>query len=531
MRKIAFLLMLVLTTLSALAQKPLRLGLNFPLRNPETTSIDNYMAHIGGSGAQLYRQMTYADVLWLQVEPQDDRWNFSYSDSIFNRYPQYEYSGNLYSFHVKDNGYQVPWRACKTAGCEWTASRDSAATKDYLKTVINRYKSTITYWDLGNEAEEGGFPSSFPVPDFVRFFAYNYRWIKEIDPNAKVMLPSTLGTYGIPMQQKYDWFRAIFRGGAGNSCDAFGFHDYNSWWTLPIHIDSIINIRNSYGLQSKPLWLTECSISSQRTPITPAYATVDEQAADVWRRSCIAWAKGIEMFIWHGCWSSDVPSEWAEFGLLDHHGTKKKSFHSFRLLADKIIDFDGAVMLSQGTVSDNNDDPNGGNGVWVVKFVTGAQSRYVMWSRNNQTYLVRPPRAIKYRITQVVPETISADGETATFKIDSVIVAANDTYRFSLTGLPILVEELPASSSSDLPENPESAFELFPNPAKDYITVMNCSPKQETFIIRDLTGKLVTEITIGAGQSTRLSTNQWQSGVYMIIPKVTGQPKNFVINK
>jgi hypothetical protein len=60
--------------------------------------------------------------------------------------------------------------------------------------------------------------------------------------------------------------------------------------------------------------------------------------------------------------------------------------------------------------------------------------------------------------------------------------------------------------------------------------LMNRSSKPETFIIRDLTGKLVNEIRIEAGQSARITTDGWQNGVYMVIPKEHGSPKNFVIS-
>lgn len=529
MKNLKLIIFLALIGAEAGAQEPLRLGLNFPFRNPELTSIEDFMNHIGQSGAQLFRQLTYADVIWSQVEPQDNQWNFGYADSVFKGYPQFAYAANLYSFTVRDIGYQVPWKACDELGCGWKARNDSAETKDYLRTCISRYGSGVTYWDLGNEAEEGRFPGGMPVADFVKFFEYNYRWIKEINPDVKVILPATVGTYGVPLQNKFNWFRSIFQLGAGNNCDIIGFHDYNSWWTLPIHIDSILNIRNSFGLQSKPLWLSESSVSSIITSITPPYSSVDEQAADVWRRSCLAWAKGVEMFIWHGCWSSDVPSAWAEFGLLDHHGVKKKSYHSYKLLAEKIIHFQDVSLVSQGTPSDDNTDPNGGNGIWVIRFRVNGENRYVMWSRNNLSYALRPAQEMKYRITAVVPRTLSIDRETATFQQDSVIVPANDSYTFALTSLPILVEEMPHSSAVDGIGQPRETVSVYPNPAQESLNINNSMNRDTRCRITDLNGRFITEVELAPGELKRLDIRNWPAGTYLIQSKQTRTVQKLVV--
>jgi len=153
------------------------------------------------SNAQVARQLTYADVFWHQVEPFDNQWSFSYSDSVFIEFQGINYVGTLYSMFMEDTiGYQVPWRSCANPGnpaCRWIAARDSNDTKQYLDTLIRRYGDIIKYWELGNEVENHGFPEGFPLPQLVQFFKYNYRWIKAGDLDAKVIMPSFLGTYGV----------------------------------------------------------------------------------------------------------------------------------------------------------------------------------------------------------------------------------------------------------------------------------------------------------------------------------------------
>ncbi|MFA5783072.1 MAG: T9SS type A sorting domain-containing protein [Bacteroidales bacterium] len=485
------------------------------MRNPETANIPTYMNLVNESGAQIARQLTFGDVIWKMVEPTDSSWNFVYSDSVFMDYPSLDYIGNLYCISMKDTlGYQVPWKACTDVGnpaCRWIAARDSDDTKQYLDTVIKRYGNIIKYWEIGNEVENHTFPASFPPAQFVQFFKYNYQWIKSSDANAKIVIPSFVGTYGVPMQSKYDWLRIFFDLGGGSYIDIIAYHDYNSWWTLPLHIDSITSIRNSFWFQAKPIWLTESSVSSNTTSITPTYASIDEQAADIWRRSCLAWSKGVELYIWHSLWSSAPPSEWQEFGIVDNNGKKKKSFHSYKLLSERIIDFTSVNLVSSGIISDDNE--NGGNGVWVIKFIVTGGNKYVMWSPDNQTYSITPTQNSKFKIYNVVPSSLSPNGEIANFLIDSVFVNAGNSHIFNLTSLPILVEEDMLSNICQQTLN--TIFEISPNPANDYIEIKNNSSESIKINILDISGKIIYSDIIQAKEIKNISSKEWFDGLYL----------------
>lgn len=515
----------ILTVLFAIAcnslfSQSIRLGINFPFKGPEHASIDTYMSQLQECGAQIYRQMTYADVIWRHIEPTDNNWNFQYPDSVFFNYPDYEYVANLYSVSVAnaDNGnvgYQVPWKACSgSPACGWKYEKDSIATIDYLTTCINRYSDEVKYWELGNESLGSNYPLGMPILSFVDFVKHNHRWIKAANPQAKVLLPGTVGTYGFPMQNTYNNLRALFSKNIENYFDILSFHDYNAWWTTPAHIDSIIGIMSSYNLDSKEIWITESGVSSLNfSPITPNYSSTDEQAADVWRRSTIAWAKGINAFFWHGGWSSGPPGEWAEFGILDQVGKKKKSYHSYQLLAQKIIGFSTAQIESMGVVDENNTSTTGGNGAWVVRFVVNGENKYVMWSRNHQTFSLTPVSNTKYSITHVVPTSISSNGETAIFSKDSVYVSTGNTVIFNLNSFPILVEETTLTSTSHLEE--ANSIKIFPNPAKSHFEINNTANIPCQIDLFDALGRLVLSIELKPLQTHKVDTTGLSKGIYM----------------
>lgn len=454
------------------AQASFRTGVNFPFYTPTTTNIKHYLSLVSQSGGKAIRQMTYADVFWKNIEPTDNNWDFTKSDSTFFNSFSLTPIGTLYSIMGNDTvGMQVPWLACsEPLTCFWDPENDSIFSKDYIIQTVNRYKSVTKYWEVANEIEVRLPPPGLPTIANKRdFLKYNYIWIKTADPTAKVLLPGLLGTYSYPISNSFTWLRNLLNIGGGNYFDIMNYHDYNSWWTLPAHYDSVKNILNQYSLV-KPIWVTETSISSKNiSPITPSYSSPNEQAADVWRRICLLWAKGAEVVLWHSNWSSN-DLEWGEFGLVSNSGTKKKSFHSYKLLNDKISNFNSVNILSLGNVNNNN--TSGGNGVWALHFSVDGANKWVLWSPDNLPYLLTGITSNQIKVTEVVPNTLTNNGDSAVFSKYTYSVSSG-TYNFTqLTSLPILVEEATASSLSDYRTTAsQNIISLYPNPARSQLNI------------------------------------------------------------
>ncbi len=174
------------------------------------------------------------------------------------------------------------------------------------------------------------------------------------------------------------------------------------------------------------------------------YASEDQQAADVWRRSCLLFGKGLTTWFWHSLYSGPSGG-FANDGLLTPgaatpSGQKKKSWHSFKLLVEKIEGFQNATLLQLGNVTANN--TNGGDGQWAVQFDwSDGTRRHVVWSGTNLNYTLTglDTNAAPYRVTTVVPATLSSDGETATFAVTTNALTGI-TLALTGTNLPVVVE-------------------------------------------------------------------------------------------
>ncbi|MDQ7065951.1 MAG: PQQ-binding-like beta-propeller repeat protein [candidate division KSB1 bacterium] len=512
-------------------QPPMRLGINFPFSGLETASLSTYLSLLSQSGAPAMRYLIFSDVYWGNVEPTDNAWNFVYPDSSINNSYGILAIPMLYGpAGDRDTvGLQVPWIACNDPGCGWQTARDSTAAKDYVQTVVQRYQSRVKYWEISNElAGHPDRPLGLPMHELVEFMHLNYRWIKEVDPEAQVLQPGLLGTYGLPMGNSVDWLRRFLESGGAGSFDILSYHDYNSWWTLPVHYDSLKALLTQYGLDAVPLWCTESSISSDpSTDITPPYSSIDEQAADVWRRPAVLFAKGLEVYFWHSMWSSGGSSSWREFGILSAAGEKKKSFFSYQLLTEKLEGFASARALSFGEVTDDN--TTGGDGVWVVQFDwPDGTRRWVAWSPDNQTYTLNHINATQIKVTTVVPVSISDDGERATFEVQT-LSSIGGSALLQLSGFPVLIEE-ERTTAVDNTGQPLS-FELaqnYPNPFNPATSIRFLLPKAEfvTLKVYDVLGREVATLInekLAAGEHMVIFEGKnLNSGIYFY--KLTAGP-------
>lgn len=288
-------------------------------------------------------------------------------------------------------------------------------------------------------------PLGLPVADFAAFMHSNRVWIRAADPGARVVLPGLLGTYGFPFANSTNWLGLLLAAGGRGDFDVANYHDYNSWWTLPRHYDMCRAVLDAYGLTNMPSWVTETGISSRtHSPITPRYSSEDAQAADVWRRFALLYGKGVQLVAWHTHYSESLPpgaDGFDQFGLLDHTGRKKKSWHAMKLLIQKLEGFQSAQLLATGVINDDN--LRGGEGAWAVRFRCADDAhRYVLWSPDNRDYRLTGLTARTYQTIRVVPTTVSSDGHHATFLTNTVVPVGGE-FIFALGDAPILVEPVP----------------------------------------------------------------------------------------
>ena len=437
---------------SAQSQPPFRIGLNFAfIGASNATTVAAIFTNITPLGLRGTRHSNPGDANWLHIHPSTSTYDFTNTDLIFFNTNGVMPIGTLYEDPNPTNGLnpglQVPWLS--GTGFSFT-SNELAQASNYVCTVVSHYTNATHLWEISNEVSGiTNRPRSLPPDAFAAYLVTNRNWIHAVDPQAQVLLPGCLGGFGLPFTNNYIWLRQLLT--SLNSLGAPGFdvmnyHDYKSWWVLATNYDGYRAVLAEFNLTNMPIWITECSSASTNgNPNTfVPYASEDQQAADVWRRSCLLFGKGASAWFWHSLYSDPV-GNFANQGLLTPNSTntpaqKKKSWHAFKLLVEKIEGFQTATLLQLGNVTTNN--ASGGEGQWAVQFDwSDGTRRFVVWSGTNLNYTLNglDSNASPCRVTTVVPSSLTSGGEVASFSVTTNVVAGNSLTLIG-TNLPVLVE-------------------------------------------------------------------------------------------
>ncbi|MEW4209500.1 glycosyl hydrolase [Priestia megaterium] len=126
--------------------------------------------------------------------------------------------------------------------------------KNYLKTVGERYKGKIQYYEIWNEANVKGFYSG-SVEDLVNLTNEANKVLKEIDPNIKIVSPSMAdGQAGVEFLNKF------LKAGGGEFIDVISLHLYVNP-SPPEEVISLIRkykeVINRNNFKDLPIWNTE----------------------------------------------------------------------------------------------------------------------------------------------------------------------------------------------------------------------------------------------------------------------------------
>ncbi len=370
--------------------------------------------------AETARQLTNGDTLWSVVGPREHVWNWTTTDSVFQAL-SFEPIANLFALQYASPN--APWQ---TSGpFEKTMTPDA---ETYIRTVVRRYKDSVTYWEIGNEMDHwrladpgsleklnGKFsdvteklPNLLPSDGYSpeeqgTFFAAAANIVREEDPDAVIVMP------GMSAAQDYQlntWLPGFVAGAGADAFDVVNYHDYGSWSDMEQRLSALQASMQTLGIANKPIWLSETGSSAdetltQRTNYPNSTVT---QAADVIRRLLITQAHGVSTAIWHTFYSSPSAktNTWRAYGLLNEHGDRSPSYEAFSTLAES---FPAAIVEDVSTTS----------GTYVMK-ITSADGAvtYAVWG--SETWAVPEGVTSEYAIssTGVAKTTAPSVGSSIT---------------------------------------------------------------------------------------------------------------------
>jgi len=288
---------------------------------------------------------------WSQLEPRPGEWAWTRLDYYVRHALKHDPQGRL----ILTLGIPPAWACDPQArkaynGCA-APPLDLELWRRYVRTVGERYRGKILFWEPWNECDYGGFFNGGPSA-MLPLARVAYEELKAIDPQNRVLSPNVT-------RAGFGWLDAYLAAGGGRYCDIVSFHRYPGGTPendVPEYA-AVAEVARAHGLGDKPIWNTEGAIE---------HRTSDGEAAvgAVARAWLVQWAQGITAFCWYAWdihWESGTP--------LGTSLTGPELAPAGHALAELVRWTEGAVMTRR-EVSGN---------VWLLALRRGETPFWIAW--------------------------------------------------------------------------------------------------------------------------------------------------------
>jgi hypothetical protein len=356
---------------------------------------------------------------WFEVQPHRDRWDFRKLDAVMadNGHPWlfeiYGQVGTVYPFHPdfspremrQKKGTREVMTYLRERSVDLQDEAQRADAEAYTRKLVERYGDRVTHWEIGNEGMES--TNRF---DLIQ---YTYTWIKDVQPDAVVVLTGLVGDDERIYRQNIDALDQLLAQGAGDYFDVGNIHWYGKTGSsfeadLERRYTDYTDLLDRHGLR-KPIWVTETSTSSSSSSVVSGPSSEAIQARHVVIRLVVFAAMGADKVFWHGYRETFAHNKFHECNLRDSAtGDPKPGHATLALLVDKIGHFESVETIRNDRVHLYRfTNPGGGRVLvgWTQSPGAMDLSEHVSGSRVNVTHIVEArgeePRREQYDATAV----------------------------------------------------------------------------------------------------------------------------------
>ncbi|MAX27047.1 MAG: hypothetical protein CMJ19_21340 [Phycisphaeraceae bacterium] len=190
---------------------------------------------------------------------------------------------------------------------------------------VLKHKDLVPAWEMTNEP----WGRHIVPEDYTQSVKVAVKATRMADPNAITLMGDTtfLG-------------ETLLASGAGALCDIQSFHVYSYFreyfWGIPTKLRHIRSVMNQYGMNGKPIWLTETSGCGYGIHIYPGQ-DLDEvrhyQAMDLPKKMVGSLAVGADKTFFYNFRTTPAHGTENEFGMVHTDLTPKPAFAAYRTIA------------------------------------------------------------------------------------------------------------------------------------------------------------------------------------------------------
>jgi hypothetical protein len=432
---------------------------------------------------ELGNQITRLILTWWMVEPEEGKFTFDLPDLVIDMHYNARISPVITLLSNSE------WATRGIGGPEITGSSppiNMTQYERYVRTVVNRYKDKVEYWQIENEVSD---TTIEPSPrfwngtkeEYLELLQHAYITIKQVDPDAKVVLQGFADGMFILINEGNTTIQEFFEYLMDNGSsyfDVIDFHQYFEPDTVYLEVNMLKETMSKYGYQ-KELICTEAGDLDLRLfgkhllnpdepiPIIEQLLSIDEvalelmeimrdgvteqelidfavflktnseprpilekyQAENLVKRVSLTLSQGVKQIHWVGMIDSEasvaVDWYWAMMPLIDTDGRKKPHFYTYKLLIDELENF-----TITNEISFNPDEK-------IIRFnFSDKNNVYVIWGKNSTTVNLSSYVSTDYvHVTHIV--TGLDEGNNPIYPQDEIALSE----KIPISETPIFVEE------------------------------------------------------------------------------------------
>lgn len=343
---------------------------------------------------------------WESMEPTQGSWNFTSGDALV---------ASAASNHITLSGmlgFPPSWAAATSLTFPMS---QLTAWSNYVSTVVNRYKSSVKYWEVWNEPDGAFNHGSHTAADYANLVKHASVAAKSVDADAKVGLSVTELNAGY-IDQVSRWLVA---NGAAGGFDFVCVHPYSllnmvrerngeaGYLGMVKSLRQLLAAGNP-GRTNVPIFITEIG-EPVGYVINGTVVTEATQANALVKAYVMAFAQGIQTTCWY-----EAKDSGDGFGLMRGDLSTRPSYTALQAMAALL----GTVPQYQGWLTLNSDATGFG-----FVFQGTSSAVLVAWMPAGRAGTTTFPVAVQVTDPKTNATTTLAAGQTLNLTDSAVLVS------------------------------------------------------------------------------------------------------------
>ncbi len=310
-------------------------------------------------GAKVIRD----SIEWSNLQPARGVWNFEAMDFLVKLYQSYGIEHQaLFAFTPR---WAAPPEA--QASKDWTdwnrSAPEMSAWREYVRTMMTRYRGVIRYWEVWNEPDLKGF-NRMSLEEYVALQKAAFEEAVEAAPEAIVMTGGFATMSPHPGKKSPTFHRDYLKQAAGYF-KIHAYHEHSSFQRYANSVDNLFLPMRAETGTSVPWYANETAVTSMN-------GSEKNQAIELFKKLLFAWARGAIGYNWYDLRNdgSDPAESEHNFGMITNDFYPKPVYVVYNTLA--------ANFLKAGFVRQLEAPP----GCWLFQFADAGDILIPAWNES-----------------------------------------------------------------------------------------------------------------------------------------------------